>query len=161
MSHVSNSEYPTKSEFYNMDTVNQMIPSLESTFLRIRQLNTQVKDTLHDLGCDEEDFDMDNLDLEKVMISTDKSLYDLLTDLKLLLKGIQKSVLEITKAGCSIKNLEKGHVEWLSKIDGQVVRLSWQIGEKAATLMHDDIYSTIQSKITDNTSDFTDSASEE
>ena len=64
MSYKSNTPCLTKKEkSFSLDEVNQMIPFLEKTFIRIHQLNSQVKETLQLIGCDEDDFSLDSLDL--------------------------------------------------------------------------------------------------
>ena len=133
----------TKNQSITIDDVNKMIPFLESTFIRIHQLNAQVKDALNMIGCSDNDFDLDELDLSKNSHKENEGVYDVLTDLKLFLSAIQSSVLELSKTGCSIKNLESGHVEWLYAINDEPMSLTWRLGDTRATLMKNDIPATV------------------
>ncbi|MAJ82176.1 MAG: hypothetical protein CMF41_04600 [Legionellales bacterium] len=145
MSYKSKTSCLTKEKSFSLDEVNQMIPFLEKTFIRIHQLNSQVKETLQIIGCDEDDFSLDSIDLANNSQKENESVYDLLTDLKLFLSAIQSSVSELSKTGCSIRNLENGHVEWLASIEPDAAYLSWKLGDLSATLMRDDLPTALHS----------------
>lgn len=138
-SHNQKIQSLTTAQSITVDDVNKMIPFLESTFIRIHQLNAQVKEALNIIGCGDTEFDLEQLDLSNNSHKENEGVYDILTDLKLFLSAIQSSVLELSKTGCSIKNLESGHVEWLYAINDEPMSLTWRLGDTRATLMKNDI----------------------
>ena len=77
------------------------------------------------------------LDRSKLDVSDndlDEEAFDAVSNLKLLLKEIQKRVDTITSTGCTLESLEQGKVSWPSEsTDDHEVRLEWAFGQDSIT----------------------------
>lgn len=128
MSDNNPSSYPTNNKSYDLAETNQMVPHLEKSFLRLKLLNQSVKTILNDLGLEMNDLDtMESLPEDIITEET----YSKLTDLKLYLSSIQKTVRHLSSFGCLIDNLEKGIVVWPNTSGNEI---TWKYGDKQCQL---------------------------
>lgn len=124
MSDKNPSSYPTNNKSYDLSETNQMVPHLEKSFLRLKLLNQSVKTILNDLGLEMHELDaMDTLPEDIITEET----YSKLTDLKLYLSSIQKTVRHLSSFGCLIDNLDKGIVVWPNESGNEI---TWKYGDK-------------------------------
>lgn len=112
-----------------------MIEELERAFARILQMKTQVRTAyarLEEIGCAPGGDDFDPAPAG----ARDDVINDLST-LKTLIDAIKAEVRALDDAGCVVKNIEEGIVDWYASTAGREVLLCWRLGEKEVSYWHD------------------------
>ncbi len=112
-----------------------MIDELERVFGRMRQMQTQVRTVyarLEVLGCAPagDDFDPAPPGARPEVIND-------LSTLKTLIDAIKTEVKALADAGCEVKNIEDGIVDWYASRGEREVLLCWKLGEKEVRYWHD------------------------
>ncbi len=129
----------TDKKYYTVEEVNQMIPELEHTFLRLFQLTHQIDnvlDILDESGIHlDEDIEPDEL-LETLDAESDAYSFDAMLNLKLLSSAVEEIVSDLQKKGCIIKDIRTGLCDWQAKQDEEEIYLSWKYGEKSVKHWH-------------------------
>lgn len=129
MSDNKTSSFPTNQATYDLAETNQMVPHLEKSFLRIKLLNQSVKAILNELGLEMNELDAMET-LPEDIISEDT--YSKLTDLKLYLSTIQKTIRQLSKFGCLIESLDKGIVVWPNASGNEI---TWKYGDRQCQMI--------------------------
>lgn len=131
---MSMSNSPNK-QYFTVEEANSMIPMLERAFGRLHQMRLLVIESfssLSELGCSptEEELYAPPEDM-------DHDALDHLINLKLLNEALKQEIETLLEAGCLVKDIEEGLVDWPALLEGREVLLCWQAGEKAVTHWHE------------------------
>lgn len=128
------SEVPAR-RYFSVAEANAMIKQLELTFGRMLQMKVQVRlvyGRLEGAGYapDGDDFDMAPAGASAGTIND-------LTTLKTLIEALKVDVSALKDAGCEIKDIDEGIVDWRTIKGGCDVLLCWKLGEKEVSFWHD------------------------
>lgn len=115
---------------FTVKEANQLIPSLEGLLVKIRARTLEIEKKEVEIDALELILDPEDEKGEKVFKSE-------LEALNALIAGFNGFVDEIQKHGCVLKDVEKGLIDFYSVVDGKVVYLCWQYGEKEIQFWHE------------------------
>lgn len=121
--------------YFSVAEANAMIDDLERVFGRMFQMKTQVRMVyarLEEVGCAPggDDFDPVPADASAEVIND-------LTTLKTLIDALRTEVKILGDAGCLVKNIDEGIVDWYATRGNRDVLLCWRLGEKEVAYWHD------------------------
>lgn len=121
--------------YFVIDEANRMIPWLEQLFGRMLQLHAQIREAHTRLG--EVGFapEIDEFDLHPP--DADAQVLSDLASLRTLIDALRDDVIEIARAGCIVKSVDTGLVDWYAKLDGRDILLCWKLGEKTVGYWHE------------------------
>ncbi len=112
-----------------------MIEALELTFGRMLQMKAQVRTVyaqLEELG-----FAPGGDDFDIVPDGANAAAINGLTTLKTLIDALKVEVNALNDAGCLIKDMDEGIVDWYASRGDRDVLLCWKLGEKEVGFWHD------------------------
>lgn len=121
--------------YFSVDEANAMIGELERAFGRIAQMKIQVRVTYERL--DEAGFAPAGDDFDPVPADVGADVINDLTTLRTLIDALKSEVNALKDAGCMIKNIDEGIVDWHARTGGREVFLCWKLGEKQIAFWHD------------------------
>ena len=121
--------------YFNIDQANAMIPRLERTFGRLLQLHAQIRETHERLSVagfapEDEDFDLSPAGSPAHVLND-------LASLRTLIDGLRHDVSDLAEAGCLVKSVDTGLVDWYARLDGRDILLCWKLGEKSVAHWHE------------------------
>lgn len=121
--------------YFTVDDANQMIPYLEAAFRRILQMRAQIETlytALEDMDAVPHDdaFELE-LDEHSAYVLNKQAM------LKGLMAALRDEIEGLHEAGCLVKGLDDGLVDWYARHQGRDVLLCWKLGEKRVTHWHD------------------------
>jgi len=125
----------TDKRYFNIEQANRMIPTLERTFGRLLQLHAQIREaharlTAAGFGPLDDDFELDPPEAS-IEVRSD------LASLRTLIDGLRDDVIELAQAGCVVKSIDSGLVDWYAELDGRDILLCWKLGEKSVEYWHE------------------------
>lgn len=122
-------------QYFTPAEANQQIPMLEDTFSRLLQLNAQLKPTYRRL--DEAGFAPRDEDFEIAPAGAPNDVIGELSTLRALFDATRDTIDGLADAGCVVKHIENGLVDWYALKDGREVYLCWKLGEKTVGYWHE------------------------
>lgn len=125
----------TQRQYFTPEEANRQIPMLEERFARLLQLNAQLKHVyrrLQEIG-----FAPPDENFEIAPPGAPESVVGDLSTLRALFDATREAVDELAVAGCVLKNIEHGLVDWYALMDGREVFLCWKLGEKSVEHWHE------------------------
>jgi hypothetical protein len=121
--------------YFTIEEANQIIPALEEAFGRMVQMYTQIRSTYQ--GLKEAGFAPENDDFSLTPPGADADVINDRANLKLLIDALQEELTALQKAGCLIKGIEAGLIDWYAKKNGRDIFLCWKLGEKQVGYWHE------------------------
>lgn len=125
----------TEKQYFTPEEANRQIPMLEETFPRLLQLNAQLKRVYRQLQ--ETGFAPADENFEIAPPGAPDSVVGDLSTLRALFDATREAVDQLADAGCVLKNIEHGLVDWYALKDGREVFLCWKLGEKSVEHWHE------------------------
>ncbi len=121
--------------YFTVKEANRMVPALEGALRGMIQMYTQIRSAYQRLAeagfaPQEEEFLLDPP-------GAGPDVVDNLANLKMLMDALRGELARLHKAGCLIKSIEVGLVDWYAKKDGRDIFLCWRLGEKEVRYWHD------------------------
>ena len=128
------SEGPVR-RYFSVAQANAMIEELERAFGRMLQMKAQVRTVyarLQEIGCAPggDEFDPAPPGVRAEVVND-------LSTLKTLIDAIKSEVRSLNDAGCVVKDIEEGIVDWYASKGEREVLLCWKLGEKEVGYWHD------------------------
>jgi len=121
--------------YFTPEEASEQIPMLETTFSRLIQLNAQLKPVYHSL--DEAGFAPENEHFEIAPDGAPPAVVGDLSTLRALFDATRDTIQELADAGCVVKHIERGLVDWYAIKDGREIMLCWKLGEKSVDYWHE------------------------
>ncbi len=121
--------------YFTLPEANGMIPELESRFWRMLQLHAQIRSTHERL--EEADFAPEDEDFDLAPEGADMTVIHDLAELRALMDALRSDLDELHRAGCIVKDITSGLVDWYAQKDGREVLLCWKLGEKSIAFWHE------------------------
>ncbi len=112
-----------------------MIEALELTFGRMLQMKVQVRTVYAQL--EEVGFAPGGDDFDIAPDGASAAVINGLTTLKTLIDALKVEVSALNDAGCLIKDIDEGIVDWYVSRGDRDVLLCWKLGEKEVGFWHD------------------------
>ena len=121
--------------YFTVGEANRMIPVLEETFGRMIQMYTQIRSIYQRLG--EAGFAPREDDFSLAPPGASPDVINDRANLKMLVDALREELATLQGAGCLVKSIETGLVDWYAKKDGRDIFLCWQLGEKEVGYWHE------------------------
>jgi hypothetical protein len=121
--------------YYSVAEANAMIEALELTFGRMLQMKVQVRTVYAQL--EEVGFAPGGDDFDIAPDGASVAVINGLTTLKTLIDALKVEVSALNDAGCLIKDIDEGIVDWYASRGDRDVLLCWKLGEKEVGFWHD------------------------
>ena len=112
-----------------------MIEALELTFGRMLQMKAQIRAVYAQL--EEVGFAPGGDDFDIAPDGASVAVINGLTTLKTLIDALKVEVSALNDAGCLIKDIDEGIVDWYASRGDRDVLLCWKLGEKEVGFWHD------------------------
>lgn len=122
------------SRYFSVAEANAMIKDLELSFGRMLQMKAQVR--LVYARLEEAGFAPGGDDFEIAPPGAGAATINDLTTLKTLIDALRVDVNALRDAGCLIKDIDEGIVDWPASRGGCDVLLCWKLGEKEVGFWH-------------------------
>ncbi len=121
--------------YFTVEEANQMIPFLTDAFTRIVQMRLQISDIyalldLVDAAPTSDDFDFELQGASPAVVHNRATLLA-------LIDAVRDDLDRIEAAGCLVKSLDQGLVDWYARRGNRDVFLCWRLGEKDVRWWHD------------------------
>jgi len=113
---------------FTIEEANELVPQLEITVARLVRLRAGLADVIGSMTLDA---DLDPKDVTVSMILERRP------DLAPTFDELQHLLEQVEAVGVQVKGLELGLVDFPAEIDGRVVLLCWQLGEREVTHYHE------------------------
>jgi len=121
--------------YFTVTEANAMIVDLERAFGRILQMKAQVRTAYARL--EEAGFAPGGDDFDTAPAGAGADVINDLTTLKTLIDALKVEVKALGDAGCQVKNMDEGIVDWFASRGDRDVLLCWKLGEKKIGYWHD------------------------
>ena len=118
----------TREQLFSLAEANALVPRLELILERMQRASLIIREELSSLA--------EELGEARLARLSVHQLLQRKPNLHPLFEQLSQSVEEIEEYGCLFKGLELGLVDFLANIDGEIVELCWQYGEKEVTYYH-------------------------
>ena len=118
----------TREQLFSLAKANALVPRLELILERMQRTSLIIREELSSLAEELGETELARLSLPQ-LLQRKPSLHP-------LFEQLSQSVEEIEEYGCLFKGLELGLVDFPAKVDGEIVELCWQYGEKEVTYYH-------------------------
>ena len=115
-------------KLFSLDDANALIPQLELVMEKMQRLGMKVREEIATLARERGQPGLPDL--------STRQLLRLRPSLQPLFEEMAQAVQEIEKHGCHFKGLELGLVDFPAELDGEIVELCWQYGEKEIAFYH-------------------------
>ena len=115
-------------KLFSLDDANALIPQLELVMEKMQRLGMKVREEIATLARERGQPGLPDL--------STRQLLRLRPSLRPLFEEMAQAVQEIEKHGCHFKGLELGLVDFPAELDGEIVELCWQYGEKELAFYH-------------------------
>lgn len=125
----------TATRYFSVAEANGMIKDLELAFGRMLQMKAQVRTTYARL--EEAGFAPSGDEFDIAPAGANAETVNCLTTLKMLIEALKVDVQALNDAGCLIKDIDEGIVDWRASRRGSEVLLCWKLGEKEVGYWHD------------------------
>ena len=118
----------TREQLFSLAEANALVPRLELILERMQRASLIIREELSSLAEELGEAELARLSVHQ-LLQRKPSLHP-------LFEQLSQSVEEIEEYGCLFKGLELGLVDFPTKVDGEIVDLCWQYGEKEVTYYH-------------------------
>ena len=118
----------TREQLFSLAEANALVPRLELILERMQRASLIIREELSSLA--------EELGEARLARLSVHQLLQRKPNLHPLFEQLSQSVEEIEEYGCLFKGLELGLVDFPTKVDGEIVDLCWQYGEKEVTYYH-------------------------
>ena len=118
----------TREQLFSLAEANALVPRLELILERMQRASLIIREELSSLAEGLGEAELARLSVHQ-LLQRKPSLHP-------LFEQLSQSVEEIEEYGCLFKGLELGLVDFPAKVDGEIVELCWQYGEKEVTYYH-------------------------
>jgi hypothetical protein len=118
----------TREQLFSLAEANALVPRLELILERMQRASLVIREELSALAEELGEAELAQLSVHQLLQRK--------PNLHPLFEQLSQSVEEIEEYGCLFKGLELGLVDFPTKIDGEIVELCWQYGEKKVTYYH-------------------------
>lgn len=112
-----------------------MIRDLEIAFGRIMQMKAQVRSVYARL--EEAGYAPGGDEFDVVPLGASGEVVNDLTTLKTLIDALKVEMKSLDDAGCLVKDIDAGIVDWYATRGDRDVLLCWRLGEKEVGFWHD------------------------
>lgn len=113
---------------FTLSEANALVPRLELILERMQQASLKIREALSTIAQEQGERSLEQLSVHQLL-----QMNPLLHP---LFEHLSQSVEEIEEYGCLFKGLELGLVDFPARIDGDIVELCWQYGEKEIGFYH-------------------------
>ena len=117
-----------REQLFSLAEANALVPRLELILERMQRASLIIREELSSLAEELGEAELARLSVHQ-LLQRKPSLHP-------LFEQLSQSVEEIEEYGCLFKGLELGLVDFPAKVDGEIVDLCWQYGEKEVTYYH-------------------------
>jgi len=121
--------------YFSVEEANRMIPTLEAAFARMIQINTQIRSIYQRLA--ETGYAPSHEDFEVAPQGASREVMSDLASLRALIDALKDQIATLHGAGCVVKDIEQGLVDWYARAGGRDVFLCWKLGEKQVQYWHE------------------------
>ncbi|MGH7789130.1 MAG: DUF2203 domain-containing protein [Candidatus Binatia bacterium] len=118
---------PTKPRLFALEEANALIPKLELIMERMQRRGIELRQAIETMAR-ETDAPMANIEVNELL--------ERRPELQALVEDLENLIHEIEACGGQFKGLELGLVDFPGEIEGQIVLLCWQYGEKEISHWH-------------------------
>ena len=132
---VSSVSEASVTRYFSVAEANSMIQRLELAFGRMLQMKAQVREVYTRL--EEAGLAPSGDDFDTAPPGAGSGAINDLTTLKMLIDALKADVNALNDAGCMIKDIDEGIVDWRASRGGSDVLLCWKLGEKEVGYWHD------------------------
>jgi hypothetical protein len=113
---------------FSVAEANALVPRLEMILERMQRVSLRIREEMAAVAQEHGEAYLSRISVHQ--------LIQLKPALHPLFEQLSQSVEEIEAHGCSFKGLELGLVDFPAKIEGEMVELCWQYGEKEIAFYH-------------------------
>jgi hypothetical protein len=121
--------------YFSIAEANAMIRDLELSFGRMVQMKSQVRSVYARL--EEAGYAPGGDDFDIAPEGASAGIINDLTTLKTLIDALKVEMGSLNDAGCLIKDIDEGIVDWYATRGERDVLLCWKLGEKEVGFWHD------------------------
>lgn len=125
----------TPRRYVSVAEANAMIRDLELAFGRMLQMKAQVRSVYARL--EEAGYAPGGDDFEVVPGGASTEVVNDLSTLRTLIDALRAEVSALNEAGCLIKDIDEGIVDWYAIHGESDVLLCWKLGEKEVAFWHE------------------------
>ncbi|MBM4256354.1 MAG: DUF2203 family protein [Deltaproteobacteria bacterium] len=118
----------SREHFFSVAEANALIPRFELILDRMQRASLKIREELAAIAQEHGERSLDQMSVHQ-LIQMKPALHP-------LFEQLSQNVEEIEAQGCLFKGLELGLVDFPARIDGEVVELCWQYGEKEIRFYH-------------------------
>jgi hypothetical protein len=118
----------TQVHLFSLAEANELVPRLELILERMQRVGAKIREEMAILA--------QEIGEKRLAEISVHQLIQLKPAFHPLFEQLSQSVEEIESHGCFFKGLELGLVDFPAKIDGEMVELCWQYGEKEVSFYH-------------------------
>ena len=119
----------SREQLFTLAEANALVPRLELILERMQRVSLIIREEMSTIIQEQGEGILEQLSV--------RQLLQMKPTLQPLFEQLSQSVEEIEEHGCLFKGLELGLVDFPAKVDGEVVDLCWQYGEKEISFYHD------------------------
>jgi hypothetical protein len=118
----------SQEKLFNLAEANALIPQIELLMEKMLRIGMKIREEIEILSreCRE----------QLLPEPSTRELLNLKPPLRQLFEEMAHAVQEIELFGCHFKGLELGLVDFPAEVNGEIVELCWQYGEKEITFYH-------------------------
>lgn len=118
----------SRARFFTVDEANALVPRLALILERMQRVSLKIREELAAITQEQGENSLDQLSVHQLM--------QMKPQLQPLFEQLSLSVEEIERHGCLFKGLELGLVDFPARLNGEIVELCWQYGEKEIGFYH-------------------------
>lgn len=118
----------SQEKLFSLAEANALIPQIELLMERMQRIGIKIREEIEACTRERQGHPLPELSM--------RELLRLKPSLRQFFEEIAQAVQEIEQFGCHFKGLELGLVDFPAEIDGEVVELCWQYGEKEIAFYH-------------------------
>ena len=122
-------------KYFTVGEASAMIRMLEEHFGRMLQLQAQIRGVYERL--DASGYAPDDDEFDVVPVGASPEVVNELATLRTLVDALKADVGSLYHAGCIVKDIDQGLVDWYAKKGEREVLLCWRLGEKSVGFWHD------------------------
>lgn len=115
-------------KLFTLAEAQALIPRIELIMEKMQRINLHVREEIEALTQEHSKAHLPELSIPQVL--------RLKPSLRSFFEELAQAVHDIEKHGCHFKGLELGLVDFPAQLDGEVVELCWQYGEKEIAFYH-------------------------
>lgn len=121
--------------YFSVEEANEMIPTLEIVFGRLLQINAQIRAVYRRLA--DAGYAPSQEEFELAPQGATQQVMNELATLRTLIDALKDQITELRRAGCVVKDIDRGLVDWYAHEGGRDIFLCWELGEKQVNYWHE------------------------